>query len=305
MVAGVGIGTALGQAGAMAHVFNHILYKALLFMTAGVVIYRTGKESLKKLGGLGREMPVTAAAFTVAALSIAGFPLFNGFVSKGIIISASHYTFPAGPAAVGDFHTLELLLLLGGVGTFLSFIKFGYYAFFHGEYDGSVADANRGQTVAMVSVAALCVVYGVFDGALFALLPYDVTDSSVVSHVYVTYTVDHILEGLALAAIGLVGFVLIKKPLSSVGRVPDVDSLYNPAVLYGTRAIVVATTDLFAVVDRAVVTVTNVAGEILRNPEAALERFTDRDSVQLRGDIGTSVALVALVIVGVLVLVSV
>jgi multicomponent Na+:H+ antiporter subunit D len=305
MVAGVGIGTALGQAGAMAHVFNHILYKALLFMTAGVVIYRTGKESLKKLGGLGREMPVTAAAFTVAALSIAGFPLFNGFVSKGIIISASHYTFPAGPAAVGDFHTLELLLLLGGVGTFLSFIKFGYYAFFHGEYDGSVADANRGQTVAMVSVAALCVVYGVFDGALFALLPYDVTDSSVVSHVYVTYTVDHILEGLALAAIGLVGFVLIKKPLSSVGRVPDVDSLYNPAVLYGTRAIVVATTDLFAVVDRAVVTVTNLAGEILRNPEAALERFTDRDSVQLRGDIGTSVALVALVIVGVLVLVSV
>jgi multicomponent Na+:H+ antiporter subunit D len=305
MVAGVGIGTALGQAGAMAHVFNHILYKALLFMTAGVVVYRTGRESLKKLGGLGREMPVTAAAFAVAALSIAGFPLFNGFVSKGIIISASHYTFPAGPAAVGDFHTLELLLLLGGVGTFLSFIKFGYYAFFHGEYDGSVADANRGQTVAMVSVAALCVVYGVFDGALFALLPYDVTDASVVSHVYVTYTVDHILEGLALAAIGLVGFVLIKKPLSSVGRVPDVDSLYNPTVLYGTRVIVVATTNLFAVVDRAAVTVTNVAGEIVKNPEAALERFADRDSVQLRGDIGTSVALVALVIVGVLVLVSV
>jgi multicomponent Na+:H+ antiporter subunit D len=302
MVAGVGIGTALGQAGAMAHVFNHILYKALLFMTAGVVIYRTGRESLKKLGGLGREMPVTAAAFTVAALSIAGFPLFNGFVSKGIVISASHYTFPAGPVAIGDFHTLELLLLLGGVGTFLSFIKFGYYAFFHGEYDGQVADANRGQTVAMVSVAMLCLFYGVFDGALFALLPYDVTDASVVSHVYVTYTVDHVVEGVALAAIGLVGFVLIKKPLSSVGRVPDVDRLYNPAVLYGTRAIVVGITELYAAVDRTTVTATRLVGDGVKNPRTVIERFTGRDSIQLRADIGTSIALVALVIVGVLVL---
>jgi multicomponent Na+:H+ antiporter subunit D len=302
MVAGVGIGTALGQAGAMAHVFNHILYKALLFMTAGIVIYRTGKESLKKLGGLGREMPMTAVAFTVAALSIAGFPLFNGFVSKGIIISASHYDFPAGPAAVGDFHTLELLLLLGGVGTFLSFIKFGYYAFFHGEYDGSVTDANRGQTVAMVSLAALCIFYGIFDGALFALLPYDVTDASVVSKVYVTYTVDHIVEGLALAAIGLVGFVLIKKPLSSIDRVPDIDSLYNPAVLYGMRAVVVGTTGLFATVDRTVVTATRLIGDILKNPEGILQRFTSQDSVQMRADIGTSVVLVALVIVAVLIL---
>ena len=290
MVAGVGIGTALGQAGAMAHVFNHILYKALLFMTAGVVIYRTGKESLKKLGGLGREMPVTAATFTVAALSIAGFPLFNGFVSKGIIISASHYDFPAGPAAIGDFHTLELLLLLGGVGTFLSFIKFGYYAFFRGEYDDSVADANRGQTVAMVSLAVLCIFYGVFDGSLFAILPFDVTDASVVTKVYVTFTVDHIVEGLALAAIGVVGFVLIKKPLSSVGRVPDVDSLYNPAALYGMRAIVVGTTELYAAVDRATVTVTRRVSDVVKSPG------------ELRADIGTSIGLVTLVIVGVLVL---
>jgi multicomponent Na+:H+ antiporter subunit D len=301
MVAGVGIGTALGQAGAMAHVFNHILYKGLLFMTAGVVIYRTGTESLKKLGGLGREMPVTAAAFAVAALSIAGFPLFNGFVSKGIIVSASHYDFPAGPAAIGDFHTLELLLLLGGVGTFLSFIKFGYYAFLHGESDDSVADANRGQTVAMVSVAALCLFYGVFDGALFGLLPFDVTSGSVVSHAYVTYTVDHVLEGLALAAIGLVGFLLIKKPLSSIGRVPDVDSLYNPAALYGTRAVVVGVTELYAAVDRTAVTATRLLGDALGTPGAGPER-PDRDAVRRRTDIGSSVALVALVIAGVLVL---
>jgi len=298
MVAGVGIGTALGQAGAMAHVFNHILYKGLLFMTAGVIIYRTGKESLKKLGGLGREMPITAAAFTVAALSIAGFPLFNGFVSKGIIISASHYTFPAGPLAVGDYHTLELLLLVGGVGTFLSFIKFGYYAFLHGEYDGSVADANRGQTVAMLSVAALCVFYGVFDGALFALLPFDVTSDAVVSHVYETYTVDHVVEGLALAAIGLVGFVLVKKPLERYGgNVPDVDAVYNPAAFYGTRGLVVGVTELYAAVDRLAVGLAQASTRAVHRLGRGVVAVGGGREVEVRTDVRNGVLLVAAALV--------
>jgi multicomponent Na+:H+ antiporter subunit D len=296
MIAGVGIGTTLAQAGAMAHVFNHILYKALLFMTAGVVIYRTGTESLKKLGGLGREMPLTAAAFTVAALSIAGFPLFNGFVSKGIVIAASHYDFAKGPLYVGGRTTLEWLLLVGGVGTFMSFIKFGYYAFFHGEHEGSVADANVGQSVAMVTVAVLCVFFGVFDSALFALLPFDVTSEAVVSEVYVTYTVGHIVEGLALAVAGLIGFALVKKPLSGVKRVPDVDDLYNPAALYGTRAVVVGTTELYAAVDRAAVTATRVAHGVVIDPRSALARLGDRQPTRLTADIGTSIVLVTLVL---------
>jgi len=301
MVAGVGIGTTLAQSGAMAHVFNHILYKALLFMTAGVVIYRTGQESLKKIGGLAREMPLTAGAFTVAALSIAGFPGFNGFVSKGIVISGSHYDFPAGPLAIGEYHTLEWLLLLGGIGTFLSFIKFGYYAFFHGEYDGSVPDATRGQSVAMVVVAALCVFYGIFDGALFALLPFDVTSDDVVSHAYETYTVDHLVEGLALAAAGLVGFALIKTPLSKAGRLPDVDDLSNPASFYGTRALVVVVTELYAAIDRVAVAFVDGLTAVVTDPGAAANRSTDHD-VNLRAGIGTSVLLVTLVLVGALAL---
>jgi len=301
MVAGVGIGSALSQSGAFAHVFNHILYKALLFMTAGVVIYRTGEESLKKLGGLGREMPVTATAFTVAALSIAGFPLFNGFVSKGIVVSASHYDFPKGPLAVGGFTTLELLLLAGGVGTFLSFIKFGYYAFLHGEYGGSVADANRGQTVAMGSVAALCVLFGVYDTALFSLLPFDVTSESVVSHAYVTYTVDHVLKTLALAVIAVVGFVLVKKPLSSLGRVPDVDDLYNPAALYGTRAVVVAITELYAGIDRLVVRAAGASADAVKRPGVRFGPIVGHERVGSAG-MGTSVLLVVLVLAGALAL---
>ena len=291
MVAGIGIGGALAQAGAFAHVFNHILYKGLLFMTAGVVIYRTGESSLKKLGGLAREMPITAGAFTVAALSIAGFPGFNGFVSKGIVISASHYGFEKGPLAVGDFYTLELLLLIGGVGTFMSFIKFGYYAFFHGEYDGEVKDANAGQAVAMVTVAALCVFYGVFDGALFSLLPYDVTSEAAVAHVYKTYTVDHIIEGVALAVLGLIGFRLVKKPLSGLGKVPDVDKLYNPATFYGTRYLVVGVTELYARVDDAAVALAKFSVRTAKNPDAAIARATGREEIDTKAGIDRSLIL--------------
>jgi|APHM01.1.fsa_nt_gi Formate hydrogenlyase subunit 3/Multisubunit Na+/H+ antiporter, MnhD subunit len=304
MIAGVGIGGALAQSGAFAHVFNHILYKGLLFMTAGVVVYRTGEENLKKLGGLAREMPITAGAFSVAALSIAGFPGFNGFVSKGIIISASHYAFGAGPLPIGEFHTLEWLLLLGGVGTFMSFIKFGYYAFFHGTHDGSVADANTGQSVAMLSVAGLCVFYGLAvptsplasilpaGVGLFGILPFDVTSETVVAHVYHTYTIDHLIEGVILAAAGLIGFRLTKKPLSKLGRVPDIDSIYAPTMFYAGRGMVVAVTEGYAAVDRAVMTAIAQLKTIGINPQATANRLglgSDEQPPTLRTGIGRGV----------------
>jgi len=264
-------------------------------MTAGVVIYRTGTESLKKLGGLWREMPLTAGTFSVAALSIAGFPGFNGFVSKGIIISGSHYTFGKGPLPLGEFYTLEWMLLLGGVGTFMSFIKFGYYAFFHGKYDDSVPDANRGQSIAMVSVAALCIIYGVYDTALFTILPFDVTSGAVVDHVYTTYTVDHIIEGVALAVLGLIGFAVTKKLLSKLGRVPDIDSLYNPAVFYGSRGLVVGVTELYAAVDRAVVQATSVVTRTVTAPNDVIARRRDDDGLvhPMRAGIGLSILILA------------
>jgi multicomponent Na+:H+ antiporter subunit D len=313
MIAGVGIGGALAQAGAFAHVYNHILYKSLLFMTAGVVIYRTGEESLKKLGGLWREMPLTAGAFTIAALSIAGFPVFNGFVSKGIVISASHYDFH-GFFEFSHRTGLEWLLLIGGVGTFMSFIKFGYYAFFYGEYDGEVADANRGQRVAMVAVAVLCVVYGVYPDALFTILPFDVHDDAVVEHVYHTYTLDHTLEGLVLAATGLVAFFLTKKPLGKLGRLRDVDSVYNPATFYATRAVVRGVTELYAAVDRlaerfaaavtyAVTSPTAVADGLRRSVTG--EGVDDeRPSHPLRASIGASILVMALFVTIVIVVLS-
>ncbi|WP_348613674.1 Na(+)/H(+) antiporter subunit D [Halobaculum rarum] len=298
MVAGVGLGGALATAGAFGHVFNHILYKSLLFMTVGVVIYRTGEEHLENLGGLWRHLPLTAAAFLIAALSIAGFPGFNGFVSKGMVLGAAHKK---------HYDVIWYLLLAGGVGTFLSFIKLGYYVFLHGEYDGDVRPANVGQKVAMVAVAVPCVVLGVYPPALFTVLP----DTG--SYEYTTYTVSHVEEGLILAALGVIGFVILKKPLSKVGRVPDVDAIYNRVGFYGTRALVVGVTELYAAVDRAVVAGSSAVAGVVRDPEGTLDRIDavgviagddaltngarERTEVDLRAGFGTSVLLVVLLVI--------
>jgi formate hydrogenlyase subunit 3/multisubunit Na+/H+ antiporter MnhD subunit len=173
MVAGVGLlgwlGTAsevgqLGFDGGMAHVFNHILYKALLFMAIGVIIWKTGENSLSRIGGLQKKMPVTAFAFWVAALSISGVPLFNGFISKGMVLLAAEHT----------SMWLWVLLEIASFGTFLSFLKLGYFAFLRpGETQAS--DPPLLMQAGMLGAAALCIVIGVFPALLYAILPYPTT----------------------------------------------------------------------------------------------------------------------------------
>ena len=89
MVCAVGIGTQMALNGAAAHAFAHIIYKALLFMSAGVVIYRTGKSKCTELGGLFRTMPLTTVCGIVGALAISSFPLTSGFTTKSMISQAA------------------------------------------------------------------------------------------------------------------------------------------------------------------------------------------------------------------------
>ena len=294
MVAGVGVGTALATAGAFAHVFNHILYKALLFMTAGVVISRTDTQSLKYLGGLGRALPVTALAFTVAALSISGFPGFNGFVSKGMITAAAHKEHLDG---------IFYILLAAGVGTFMSFIKFGYYAFLKKSSETwTIQPSVTGQRIAMLGVAGLCVVLGLFPDALFALLPGSTADAH-------PFTLSHLGEGFALAALGVVGFRLLKRPLSKVGPGVDVDRVIEPLTFYGVRGVVRGATGLFAAVDRGAVAATRRAFAAASDPYGAirgpLSGVVDGDEPlrdgSLRASIATSVLLVVVVLAATLV----
>ena len=89
MMVGVGIGTPLAINGAVSHAFAHILYKGLLFMSAGAVLYQTGKTKCTDLGGLYKYMPFTCICCIIGAASISAFPLFSGFISKSMIITAS------------------------------------------------------------------------------------------------------------------------------------------------------------------------------------------------------------------------
>jgi len=306
MVAGIGITSALATAGGFAHVFNHILYKGLLFMTAGVLIYRTGENSLKKLGGLWRRTPVVFVAFTVAALSISGFPGFNGFVSKGMITSAAH---KKEIFVVGGEDVLWWLMMAGAVGTFMSFIKFGYYAFFHGSgYEGELRDGNLGQKAVVSSLALACFVLGVAPGLLFSILP---LSGEWTSH---PFTTSHIAEGLVLAALGAVGFYAARGPINRIGVLPDIDAAYNPAVFYGTRGVVHATTDAYAAVDRGVVGFARLCARAVNKPREAIERavpvryrerYEERvastpGETGLRVGIGMGVLVVSLVLSGVL-----
>jgi len=85
---GVGFGTALGIQGGLFHLLNNAIYKVLLFMCAGAIAYRVGTSNLDELGGLGKNMPITATLFVVGALAISGVPPFNGFASKWTIYVA-------------------------------------------------------------------------------------------------------------------------------------------------------------------------------------------------------------------------
>ena len=295
----------LAVAGAFGHVFNNVLYKALLFMTVGVIIYRTGKESLDDIGGLGRKMPVTAVTFTIAALAISGIPGFNGFVSKGMVVDAAGYI-------GGNYEVLWWMLMIGSVGTVLSYVKLGWFAFVEGEYTGSVKDANRGQSVAMIGVAGLCLVYGMWPSALYVFLPaIDVTAVSAVPferaavwEAYTAYTVGHLIEAASITAVGLVGFLLLRGPLHHIGHVPDIDWLLNRGVFYGGRATVVAVTEVFGAVDRGVRWVTRQSIAVGVDPVGQLRTLRGAGSIlgrragyayPLRAGIGVSTAVLLLV----------
>ena len=128
MVCGIGIGSALALNGAVAHAFNDVIFKGLLFMSMGAVLFKTGKINASDLGGLYKSMPKTTALCIVGAASISAFPLFSGFVSKSMIISALLQEFHNGAE---HYQFVWLALLFASAGVFHhAGIKIPYFAFF-------------------------------------------------------------------------------------------------------------------------------------------------------------------------------
>jgi multicomponent Na+:H+ antiporter subunit D len=167
MVCAIGIGTEMALNGAAAHAFAHIIYKALLLMSAGTVVYRTGKHLCTDVGGLFRTMPLTAACGIIGALAISGFPLTSGFTTKTMISEA---------ASMEHLGLVYMLLAAASAGVFLhAGIKFPWFVFFQKDSGLRPKDAPWNMGLAMVIFAALCILLGVYPEPLYDLLPYPVT----------------------------------------------------------------------------------------------------------------------------------
>jgi multicomponent Na+:H+ antiporter subunit D len=215
MVAGVGIGTELAINGTTAHAYSHILYKALLFMGTGAVLYSVGTTKLHELGGLASKMKWVLIFYMVAALSISGAPLFNGFISKAIIVEA---------AGQSHLYVAKMLLILASVGTFLSVgIKLPYYTWFHTpKKEHVVKPIPGGMMVAMAITSFLCIFYGIFPGALYMELPYDM--------VYNPFTVPHLVEVMQVLIMTFIAFWIVREKLTPKNKISlDVDWFYRRA----------------------------------------------------------------------------
>jgi len=212
MVCGVGIGTSLALNGAAAHAFAHILYKALLFMGAGAVLQVTGLRKLSDMGGLHKTMPLTFALYMVGAFAISAVPLFSGFVSKSMVVSAA-----------GESHraAIFLLLTLASAGTFLhTGLKLPYYMFFGKDRGLPAREPPANMLVAMGLTAAACVLIGVFPALLYRYLPNGVD--------YAPYTARHVMATFGLLGFTAFGFFLLLAQLDPESIVSlDTDWFYR------------------------------------------------------------------------------
>lgn len=195
MVVGVGIGTEMALNGTASHAFAHILYKALLFMSVGAVMFRTGTSKASELGGLYRTMPKTAMFCLVGAASISAFPLFSGFVTKSLILDE---------AASGQYPIIWAVLVFASAGVLShSGIKIPYFTFFAHDSGLRPKEAPTHMLLAMGITAFLCIFIGVYPDPLYALLPYEVE--------FHPYTTGHVVAQLQLLCFALLAFGVLMR----------------------------------------------------------------------------------------------
>ncbi|MBI1399593.1 Na(+)/H(+) antiporter subunit D [Hyphomonas sp.] len=227
MICAIGVGTPLALNGAVAHAFADILFKGLLFMSMGAVLYRTGTTKANELGGLYRSMPWTTLFCLVGAISISAMPLFSAFVTKSMILSA---------VASTGMVVVWLMLMFASAGVLEhSGIKIPYFAFFGHDSGKRVKEAPFNMLLAMGMASFLCIAIGLpafIPGFgyewLYSLLPYPIEAAS-----YQPFTIGHILAQLQLLALAVFAFVLLQRlglyPPEKPGVILDTDWLYRKA----------------------------------------------------------------------------
>ena len=194
MVVGIGIGTELAINGAVSHAFNDVLFKGLLMMSMGAVLLKTGRINGSDLGGLYKSMPKTTTLCIIGAASISAFPLFSGFVSKSMVMSA---------ALSEGYWWIWLSLLFASAGVFHhAGIKIPFFAFFAHDSGLRPGEPPLNMLVAMGLAAVLCVAIGIYPTMLYNLLPFEVE--------YWPFDYSHVVAQLQLLFFSALAFVWLK-----------------------------------------------------------------------------------------------
>ena len=217
MITGVGIGTMISLNGTVAHAFCHIIYKALLWMSAGSVLYMTGKSKCTDLGGLHKTMPWTLIFGAVGALSISSFPGTSGFTSKSLIIDGAMHA---------HLMWVWLVLEIASAGVFLhAGIKFPYFVFFAKDKGLRPGESNMSMLFAMGFMSFLCIFLGVYPQPLYSLLPYEVN--------YQAYTFNHVVAQLQLLMFSALVFFLFLPLLKRTETISiDTDWFYRKGLTF-------------------------------------------------------------------------
>lgn len=283
MVTAIGVGSEIALNGATAHAFNHIVYKSLLFMAAGAVIYATGTSKLHKLGGLGKKMPLLVGLYMVGALSISGAPLLNGFISKTMISEA-----------LGEAH-LEwpiLLLLIATIGTFLhTGLKLPYYTWFgekKTEFNLSAIPVNM--KVAMGIGAFFCILFGVAPDLLYSQLPYPTE--------FQPFSVYTLVEMTQILILAFVGFWFFKDRLNTSPTISlDTDWFYRKPAAIVRKVFVDFPNNTFGIAEKGTLLLAERLAKLSKNPMKLLIPSFTMEGREIKSDgfsagIGAALAFV-------------
>ncbi len=278
MVAGIGIGTMMGVNGSTAHAFSHILYKGLLFMGAGVLIHATGRSKLSELGGLAKFLPITLVLYLVGGFSISGVPLFNGFISKSMVVDAA-----------GEIHNYVAVILMNiaMVGTFLSTtLKLPYLAWFNKEKPDAEILLNPipiNMHIGMGLTALLCMLFGIVPSLLYQYLPYQVD--------YEPYTGAHLIETAQILIFTFFGFWIFRKKLAAEPLISlDFDWFYRRPKNVMQRFLVDSVLSVFDKTDKILMIVVNALVYFGKNPVNAIVYFTRKEQTSAITDYNPNIA---------------
>jgi len=204
MVAGFGFESVYGAEAGAFHLFNHALFKAALFLVAGIVAHEVGTRRLDGLGGLWRDLPVTAAIAVITGLSMAGLPPFSGFYSKELLFEA---TYEAAHAAGGLTWLYPALAVFASVFTVLYSLRF--LAIFVGERPDATASVGRPSAALVVPPGVLAIATAVISVspqvAIDAIVQQAVTSTAVGSPEVHVGLPDHLSPPVVMSAVAIGG----------------------------------------------------------------------------------------------------